>query len=40
MVKRAKIEVLKGMAKSLLGIDLMEVKIAKEKDWKEFTGEA
>jgi len=32
VVKEAKIEALKSIAKSLLGIDLMEVKIAKEKE--------
>jgi site-specific recombinase XerC len=32
IVKEAKIEALKSMAKSLLGIDLLEVKIAKEKE--------
>ena len=32
IVKEAKIEALKSIAKSLLGIDLMEVKIAKEKE--------
>jgi len=32
IVKQAKIEALKSIAKSLLGIDLMEVKIAKEKE--------
>lgn len=31
VVKQAKIEALKSMAKSLLGIDLLEVKVAKEK---------
>jgi hypothetical protein len=32
VVKQAKIEALKSMAKSLLDIDLMEVKIAKERE--------
>jgi len=32
IVKEAKIEALKSMAKSLLGIDLLEIKIAKEKE--------
>jgi len=32
VIKEAKIEALKSIAKSLLGIDLMEVKIAKEKE--------
>lgn len=32
IVKEAKIEALKSMAKSLLGIDLLEVKVAKEKE--------
>ncbi|MGQ9507604.1 MAG: hypothetical protein ACUVTB_07110, partial [Candidatus Bathycorpusculaceae bacterium] len=32
LVKEAKIEALKSMAKSLLGIDLLHVKIAKEKE--------
>ena len=32
IVKEAKIEALKSIAKSLLGIDLIEVKIAKEKE--------
>jgi len=32
IVKEAKIEALKSLAKSLLGIDLVEVKIAKEKE--------
>jgi len=32
IVKEAKIEALKSIAKSLLGIDLVEVKIAKEKE--------
>jgi hypothetical protein len=32
MIKEAKIEALKSIAKSLLGIDLLEVKIAKEKE--------
>ena len=31
IVKEAKTEVLKSMAKSLLGIDLLDVKVAKEK---------
>jgi site-specific recombinase XerC len=34
IVKEAKIEALKSMAKSLLGIDLVEVKVAKEKELK------
>jgi len=34
IVKEAKIEALKSMAKSLLGIDLLDVKVAKEKGWK------
>lgn len=33
IVKQAKIEALKSIAKTLLGIDLVEVKIAKEKSW-------
>jgi integrase len=32
LIKEAKIEALKSIAKSLLGIDLLEVKIAKEKE--------
>jgi len=32
IVKEAKIEALKSIAKSLLGIDLLEVKVAKEKE--------
>ncbi len=32
IIKEAKIEALKSIAKSLLGIDLLEVKIAKEKE--------
>ncbi|MGQ9468413.1 MAG: site-specific integrase [Nitrososphaerales archaeon] len=32
IIKEAKIEALKSMAKSLLGIDLLEVKVAKEKE--------
>jgi hypothetical protein len=32
VVKEAKLEALKSIAKSLLGIDLLEVKVAKEKD--------
>ncbi|MEM2703320.1 MAG: hypothetical protein QXR45_09180, partial [Candidatus Bathyarchaeia archaeon] len=32
LVTEAKIEALKSIAKSLLGIDLLEVKIAKEKE--------
>jgi hypothetical protein len=32
LVKEAKIEALKSIAKSLLGIDLLEIKIAKEKE--------
>lgn len=32
IVKEAKIEALKSMAKSLLGIDLLEVKVAREKE--------
>jgi hypothetical protein len=32
VVKEAKIEALKSIAKSLLGIDLLEVKVAKEKE--------
>ncbi|MGQ9539402.1 MAG: hypothetical protein ACUVTE_07525, partial [Candidatus Bathycorpusculaceae bacterium] len=32
LVKEAKIEALKSIAKSLLGIDLLEVKVAKEKE--------
>jgi hypothetical protein len=32
VVKEAKIEALKSIAKSLLGIDLVEVKVAKEKE--------
>jgi hypothetical protein len=40
VVKQAKIEALKSIAKSLLGIDLMEVKIAKENELgKELTFE-
>jgi integrase len=34
IVKEAKVEALKIMAKSLLGIDLVEVKVAKEKELK------
>jgi len=34
VVKEAKIEALKSIAKSLLGIDLLEVKVAKEKELK------
>jgi hypothetical protein len=34
IVKESKIEALKSIAKSLLGIDLLEVKIAKERDLK------
>jgi hypothetical protein len=33
LVKEAKIEALKSIAKSLLGIDLLEVKVAKEKEF-------
>ena len=32
IVKEAKVEALKSIAKSLLGIDLLEVKIAKERE--------
>jgi hypothetical protein len=32
MVKEAKVEALKSIAKSLLGIDLLKVKVAKEKE--------
>jgi hypothetical protein len=32
VVKEAKIEALKSIAKSLLGIDLLDVKVAKEKE--------
>jgi hypothetical protein len=32
MIKEAKIEALKSIAKSLLGIDLLEVKVAREKE--------
>jgi len=32
VVKEAKVEALKSIAKSLLGIDLLEVKVAKEKE--------
>jgi hypothetical protein len=32
VIKEAKIEALKSIAKSLLGIDLLEVKIAREKE--------
>ena len=32
IVKEAKVEALKSIAKNLLGIDLMEVKVAKEKE--------
>jgi len=32
IVKKAKIEALKSLAKSLLGIDLVEVKVANEKE--------
>jgi hypothetical protein len=32
VIKEAKIEALKSIAKSLLGIDLVEVKVAKEKE--------
>jgi hypothetical protein len=32
VVKEAKLEALKSIAKSLLGIDLLEVKVAKEKE--------
>jgi hypothetical protein len=32
VVKEAKIEALKSIAKSLLGIDLLEVKVAKENE--------
>ncbi|MEM3583888.1 MAG: hypothetical protein QW193_01205 [Nitrososphaerales archaeon] len=32
VIKEAKIEALKSIAKSLLGIDLLEVKVAKEKE--------
>ena len=40
IVKEAKLEALKSIAKSLLGIDLMEVKITKEKELgKELTAE-
>jgi len=40
IVKEAKVEALKSIAKSLLGLDLMEVKIAKEKETgKELTSE-
>ncbi|MGB9854299.1 MAG: hypothetical protein ACPLRY_05800, partial [Candidatus Bathyarchaeales archaeon] len=31
IIKEAKIEALKSMAKSLLGIDLLDVKVAKER---------
>jgi hypothetical protein len=34
VIKEAKIEALKSIAKSLLGIDLLEVKVAKEKELK------
>jgi len=34
IVKESKIEALKSIAKSLLGIDLLEVKVAKERDLK------
>jgi len=34
IVKEAKVEALKSIAKSLLGIDLVEVKVAKEKELK------
>ncbi len=33
VIKEAKIEALKSVAKTLFGIDLMEVKIAKEKEF-------
>lgn len=40
IVKEAKVEALKSIAKSLLGIDLLEVKIAKEKELaKELTAD-
>jgi hypothetical protein len=32
MVKEAKVEALKSIAKNLLGIDLLEVKVEKEKE--------
>jgi hypothetical protein len=32
IIKEAKIEALKSVAKSMFGIDLLEVKIAKEKE--------
>ena len=32
IVKEAKLEALKSIAKSLLGIDLLEVKVAKERE--------
>jgi len=35
IIKEAKIEVLKSMAKSLLGIDLLDVKVARENSLKE-----
>ena len=39
-MKQAKIEALKSIAKSLLGIDLLKVKIVKEKErGKELTSE-
>lgn len=34
LVKEAKVEALKAMAKSLLGIDLLEVKVARERELK------
>lgn len=38
VVKEAKVEALKSIAKSLLGMDLVEVKVAKEKELRrEFT---
>jgi hypothetical protein len=40
VIQQAKIEALKSIAKSLLGIDLVEVKVAKEKETgKELTAE-
>jgi hypothetical protein len=35
IVKEAKLEALKSIAKSMFGIDLLEVKIAKEKEGKK-----
>ncbi|PUA32930.1 MAG: hypothetical protein B9J98_03325 [Candidatus Terraquivivens tikiterensis] len=35
IIKEAKIGVLKNMAKSLLGIDLLEVKVARKKSLEE-----